>query len=167
MTTCNLPTVVIHASASGPYPTFPIVSQTSAFRDEADQARIGSERRLVTQSGHHGRRETLSHPPQRRFGLISCSRHTWSGRTSCGQPQAIASLPAQNFAASCPETSTTVKPPRYSGALEYRPSLNCSSPLMLLALKALLRSSSTPAAKTSTPASFISATAALANGPRD
>lgn len=37
----------------------------------------------------------------------------------------------------------------------------------LVSIEALLRSSSNPAAKMSTPASLISATTALTNGPRD
>ncbi len=65
-------------------------------------------------------------------------------RTSCGQPQASANLPAHCLAACLSATSITANPPRNWGFRIYGPSVKVSVPLVASALKAFSGSSSSP-----------------------
>src|SRR6185437_6551922 len=65
-------------------------------------------------------------------------------RTSCGQPHASASLPAQCLAACSSATSITLNPPRNWGFGTYGPLVNINVPLVASAQKAAAGSSSKP-----------------------
>src|SRR5499427_5502244 len=81
--------------------------------------------------------------------------------TSCGQPTATATRPAQYRAAASSGTSTTAKPPRCSLVSTNGPSVKTGEPLLGSTLHTTVEASRPPSLKTKTPATVISSIRAL------
>src|SRR6185312_3330995 len=101
------------------------------------------------------------------FSVQRSALHARCGKrcTSCGQPTATATLPAQYRAAASSGTSTTAKPPRCSLVSVNGPSVKTGEPLPGSTLHTAVDASRPPSLKTKTPAAVISSITALPDVP--